>query len=280
MEVPVHRQAHRAASDRQNYHNCPRTSPALRCSPRPALTSPLIEIRNAVAHRHLPALDPLVIPLAQAGLLKTEAVLVDVFGTEYALGDRLSVPLQLSGFRDPDVLTSRKRLQASLPLDVQAILSSVYDAPADLLVDPTYMMRVAFVPMVPGSGRSPDVVAYFVRPGAVTSELEETLDRYIVLPKPMKRPNFNATQVIDEVQRRTGCKLNTIQHAQVSRALGVRPGRGEPDATLSIKYAEYITSFKRYLYSQAWIDLLVEKLSIPERFADVTGVAPVAIDPP
>ena len=231
-----------------------------------------VEFRNAVAHRHLPALDAVVIPLAQAGLLKTEAVLVDVFGAEYALGEKLSVPLQLSGFRDPDVLASRKKLQASLPLDVQAILARAYDAPADLLADPTYMMRVAFIPAVPASGRSPDVMAYFVRPGEVPSELEETLDRYVVLPKPTGRPNFSATEVISEVQRRTGYKFHANLHAQVSRKLGVRPGRGEPEATQDIKYAEYITSFKRYLYSQAWIDLLAEKLSTPEGFAELTGV--------
>ena len=237
-----------------------------------------VEIRNAVAHRHLPALDYVVIPLAQAGLLKTEAVLVDVFGAEYALGEKLSVPLQLSGFRDPDVLGSRKKLQASLPLDVQAVLARAYEAPAELLADPTYMMRVAFIPAVPASGRSPDVVAYFVRPGEVPSELEETIERYVVLSKPTARPNFSATQVITEVQRRTGHKLNTNQHAQLSRTLGVRADHGEPDRTLDIKYAEYITSFKRYLYSQAWIDLLVDKLSTPEDFEALTGVPPVQID--
>ena len=237
-----------------------------------------VEIRNAVAHRHLPALDYIVIPLAQAGLLKTEGVLVDVFGAEYALGEKLSVPLQLSGFRDPDVLGSRKRLQASLPLDVQTVLTRAYDASADLLADPTYMMRVAFIPAVPASGRSPDVVAYFVRPGEVPTELEETLDRYVVLTKPTARPNLSATQVVKEVQRRTGYKLNTNQHAQLSRTLGVRPGRGEPDGTLDIKYAEYITSFKRYLYSQAWIDLLVGKLSTPEEFEELTGAPPTRVD--
>lgn len=203
---------------------------------------------------------------------------MDVFGAEYGLGDKLSVPLQLSGFRDPDVLGSLKKLQASLPLDVQAALDRAYDAPADLLADPSYMMRVAFIPAVPASGRSPDVVAYFVRPGEVPTELEETIERYVVLTKPTARPNFRATQVIDEVQRRTRHKLNTNQHALLSRTLGVRPDLGEPDGTLDTKYAEYITSFKRYLYSQAWIDLLVDKLSSAEDFEELTGVPPVQID--
>jgi len=82
-----------------------------------------IDIRNAVAHRHLPALDALVIPKAQAGLLNFEDALVNGFGHEFALADSLTVPLQLSGFRDPTVLASRKKMQAQLPLDVQALLA-------------------------------------------------------------------------------------------------------------------------------------------------------------
>ena len=230
-----------------------------------------IEMRNAVAHQHLSELDLVVIPLAQAGLLNFENVIVKFFGSEHALGEKLSVPLQLSGFRDPGVLASRKKLQAALPLEVQAILDRAYDAPADLLADPTYMMNVAFIPFVRSSGRNPDVLAHFVRPGEVPSELEEILDQCIVLSKPIPRPSYRATEVIEEVQRRTGYKFNTNLHAQVSRKLDIRPERDEPDATMDIKYAEYITCFKRYLYSQAWIDLLVKKLSSPEDFTELIG---------
>lgn len=72
-----------------------------------------VDLRNAVAHRCLPALDVSVIPHAQAGLLNFEKAVVDTFGPEFGLGESLSVPLQLSGFRDPGVLRSAKALQAS-----------------------------------------------------------------------------------------------------------------------------------------------------------------------
>ena len=55
-------------------------------------------------------------------MLNIEGVLVDDFGSEYALAESLNVPLQLSGFRDPGVLSSRRKLQAALPPDVQAVL--------------------------------------------------------------------------------------------------------------------------------------------------------------
>ncbi len=237
-----------------------------------------IDLRNAVAHRHLPALDAIVIPWAQAGLLNTENVLVTVFGSEFALAERLSVPLQLSGFRDPGVLSSLKTLQASLPLDVQAVLARIDAAPAELLSDPTYMLRVAFLPAVPASGRNPDAVAYFVRPGEVPPELQGSLEEFVVMPKPMARPEFTSTEVVDEIRRRTGFRFNTNMHATVGRALGVRSPRNESEATLDPKYAEYLEKLSRHLYSQAWIDRLSGELADPERFAELTGRPAVPIE--
>lgn len=238
-----------------------------------------IDLRNAVAHRHLPVLDLPVIPWAQPGLLNIEGVLVDDFGPEYTLAEHLTVPLQLSGFRDPGVLASRKKLQASLPVDVQAILSRADDAPPELLADETFLMRVAFIPVVPASGRSPDAISYFVRPGEVPAELAEVLDHYVVLPKVAAgaRPNFAAMDVVEEVERRTGFKFHSGLHAAAARHLGARPPKGEADHTVELRFAEYITSFKRFLYSQAWIDHLVAQVSTPDGFRAATGREPVPL---
>lgn len=233
-----------------------------------------VDLRNAVAHRFLPALDTSVIPHAQAGLINFENAVVEAFGPEFGLGECLSVPLQLSGFRDPGVLKSAKTLLASLPLDVQAILSRSNASP-ELLADPTFTLRVAFLPTVPASGRSPDAVAYFVKPGEVPDELDEMLNQYVVLPKVgmAARPNLRAGQVIAEVERRTGLRFHHHHHVDASRRLGVRSPKEDDDKTRDLRYAEYITSIKQYLYSQIWIDRLVKECGTPEGFEATTGSA-------
>jgi hypothetical protein len=235
-----------------------------------------IDLRNCVAHRRLPALDISVIPYAQAGLLNIEGILSDDFGSEYGLSEHLIVPLQLSGFRDPGVLASRKKLQGALPIDVQAVLSKAETARPELVADESFMMRVAFVPVVPASGRNPDAVSYFVRPGSVPTELADALEQYVVLPKISmgSRPNLAAVQVIAEVERRTGFRLQSQLHCNAARHFGARPPSGEDDRTVELKFAEYITSFKRYLYTQAWIDHLVAELSSTEGFQTATGKEP------
>lgn len=239
-----------------------------------------IDLRNAVAHRRLDALDALVAGEAQAGLLNFESALIDGFGEEYGLGERLAVPLQLSGFRDPGVLKSRRLLLSSLPPDVQAIISRAENLDPELLRDPTYVMRVAFVPVVPSSGRSPDSVAYFVRPGEVPDELNEVLDRYVVLPKPMgSTARFLFSDVKREFESRTGFKLDSNAHAAAARALGAWPPDPEGPRTVDTRLAEYSSPFKRYLYTQAWIDLLVSRMSTAEAFEDIVGRPPRAVGP-
>ena len=47
-----------------------------------------IDLRNSVAHRHLPALDHLVIPHAQAALMNFENAIVREFGPSFAIAER------------------------------------------------------------------------------------------------------------------------------------------------------------------------------------------------
>jgi len=236
-----------------------------------------LDLRNCVAHRHLPELDLPVIPMAQAGLMNIEGKLSE-FGAEYILGDTLTVPLQLTGFRDPGVLASRKALQSKLPLDVQVLLNRLDELPPEIANDKAFQMRVAFVPVVPSSGRSPDAIAYFVRPGEVPAELAQTLDQYVVLPKLTHGIyRFRPTDVVAEVQRRTGYRFDTNLHAEAARRLGARPNRGEPDRTTDIRWAEYVSSFKQYQYTQMWIDHLVEACSVEGGFEAATGKAPIQL---
>ena len=239
-----------------------------------------IDLRNCVAHRHLPTLDLSVIPQAQAGLMNFEGMLADEFGTEFTLAEALTVPLQLSGFRDPGVLASRKALQAKLPLDVQALLNRSDELPPEVAVNKAFQMRVAFIPVVPASGTNPDAVAYFVRPGEVPTELAGLLDQYVVLPKVMQGgARFRPSDVVAQVQERTGFKFDTNLHAEAARRLGARALRGETDRTCDIQYAEYVTSFKQYQHTQAWIDRLVEACSTESGFEETTGKKPTRLIP-
>ncbi|WP_395154301.1 DUF3644 domain-containing protein [Ilumatobacter sp.] len=231
-----------------------------------------IDLRNAVAHRYMPALDQSIIPEAQAVVLNYENVVVDTFGSEYALEENLSVPLQLSGFRDPGVLASRKKLLAALPLDVQALLSRTESELPELLSDPTYRLRIAFIPVAMASGNAADAVAYFVKPGEVPGELDEALSQVVVISKTLVdkcvHGGRKATKVIAAA---IPFKLTEADHKKIGQTLGVRVADGKPDRTLKPEYAKYVGAAKIYTYSDGWIDLVIEELSDVNRFETLVG---------
>lgn len=147
-----------------------------------------LRLRHLIAHRYLPALDVEVVSEAQAMLLNFENLLVDEFGEEAALGDRLCVPLQLSGFRSTGNLKSLRKAQAQLPTDVQDFLCRHREEqPDDILRSPEYALQVFFVPVTANHERSADALVQFVKPGELTPELEDALQqRLAVVTKPKK----------------------------------------------------------------------------------------------
>ncbi len=123
-----------------------------------------------------------------------------------------------------------------------------------MIDDPTYMLRVTFLPTVPTSGRGPDVVAYFVKPGKVSEELGQALKEYTVLPKIVTapRPNLIATQVVEAVSDRIPHRFTVTMHTAAARKLKVRPPKGAADETVTDpRYCEWVSSVKRHLYNQA-----------------------------
>ncbi len=143
-------------------------------------------LRNQIAHRYLPALDLEVTAEAQAMLLNFD-LLTSKFGEEAALGDRLTVPLQLSGFRDKATLASLRVAQAQLPVDVQEYLRRHrQQVDEDVLRSSEYALPIFFVPVAANRERSADAVVRFIPPGAVTSEVKEALQQLAIVTKPKR----------------------------------------------------------------------------------------------
>ena len=109
-------------------------------------------------------------------LLNLENLLVDQFGEQAKLGDQLAVPLQLSGFRNPQGRDALKRAQSLLPVDVMNFLTSHREEVADdVLRSAEYCLQIFFVPVTANRERSADAVVRFFRPGEVPEELTEAL---------------------------------------------------------------------------------------------------------
>ena len=238
-------------------------------------------LRHQISHRYLPALDAAVAGEAQAMLLNYENLLVAQFGEEAALGDRLAVPLQLSGFRNEGSLTSLRKAQARLPTDVADYLARHRaDVADDVLTSPEYCLQVFFVPIAANRERSADAVVRFIPPDRVTSELERELSKAGVVTKRRITPVASAdllrpSEVVNLVAERLPHRFTMDTHVRSWRHYKVRPpsGSGEPEAT-DDRYCRWDRLLGGYGYTDAWVEKLVRDLSDAGKYESVVGYAP------
>lgn len=240
-------------------------------------------LRNLVAHRYLPELDVLVVPEAQALLVNYESVLTVEFGEEASLGDRLAVPLHLSGFRSDAHRASLADLQAKLPVDVNDYLSRHrQEQPEEIRRDAAYSLRVFLVAVAANREASADVTATFVKPEEVTDDLLASLSDAALITKDRQvevasRGLLRPKAVWEEVQARSGLIFNLNRHARACRHFAVRPFDDErsehPDRTVS-RYCVYDELSDSYGYKRAWVERLVREFKIEGRYREVTGMDP------
>ena len=214
-------------------------------------------------------------------LLNFENLLVAQFGEEAALGDRLAVPLQLSGFRSEGALTSLRKAQAQLPTDVADYLArhraGVED---DILTSPEYCLQVFFVPIAANRERSADAVVRFVPPDKVTPDMEHQLSMTSVVTKRRITPVASAdllrpSEVVNLVDERLPYRFTMDTHTRCWRHYKVRPpsGSGEPEAT-DDRYCRWDRLLKGYGYTKTWVEKLVRDLSDAGKYGSVVGYAP------
>jgi hypothetical protein len=240
-----------------------------------------LRLRNLIAHRYLPALDLQVVSEAQAMLLNFENALVREFGEEAALADRLSVPLQLAGFREKGTLKSLKQAQSQLPTDVQGFLAMHREEVSDeILRSSEYALQVFFVPVAANRERAADATVRFFRPGEVTPEVEAGLQELSVVPKPHRVPVASddlllPKEVVNLVKARLPFRFTLDTHTRAWKAYNVRPASSspEPEAT-DERYCRWDRLHRGHGYTPAWVEFLVEELSDPVRYEEIVGYAP------
>ncbi len=240
-------------------------------------------LRNVIAHRYLPSIDQAVAGESQAMLLNFESVLVEEFGEEAQLGEELSVPLQLTGFRNPNGLTALKRAQSALPVDVMNFLARHREQLTDdVLRDPQYCLQVFFVPVTANRERSADAAVRFLKP-PIPDDLREQLEGLLqlnVVDKPRLVPVVSddllrPSEVVNLVVARLPYRFTQDTHTRCWKHYGVRPASdsSEPEATQPT-YCRWDRLMKGYGYTRAWVDRLVADLSEPAAYQRVVGFVP------
>ncbi|MDP3115952.1 MAG: DUF3644 domain-containing protein [Phenylobacterium sp.] len=155
----------------------------------------LIEIRHEIEHQMTRRIDDVISAKLQACCLNFNAALKAMFGAEYGLDRELGVALQFSGVAKAqrDLLLK----DTDLPAHLVAAHLAYEEALADEVIkDPKYAYRVAYVERSVNSKGKADLVVEFIRP-----ESAEGQEIASVLLKESERKKYKPKDIVELMQR-------------------------------------------------------------------------------
>lgn len=217
-----------------------------------------VKLRHKIEHRNLPALDQELVGECQALVLNFEHWLVTNFGHNFSLMDTMFVPIQL---------TNKARVLPKSKLE-ENVVNFVKDyrnyIDSSVVNSQEYAFKAFLVPKIGNHRSSSDIAIEFVRYDSSNPEEMEKYDRAIVAIKekhvPVVNQNvFKPSEVISRLNK-LGHDVNSHWHVEMWKKYKVRPpSKAKNKADCKTDYCTYDRAHSDYLYTDAWVQLLLEK---------------------
>ena len=227
----------------------------------------LIGLRNKIVHRYVPTIDMHIAGECQAALLNFDELITAEFGEYYALKEYMSMPLQTSNIRTEQQIEIQKKFQGKQYDAVMTYIDAFREQVSDeIYQSPKYSFRVYLVPKIGNNLKSSDIALEFIKYDSQNPEIVNLINKQIAITREKKiqvvNPGkFKAGEIAKEVQIRIGRKFNaSFHHAQACKFYKIRPLEKKGDGC-NLEYCQFDEPHKDFVYTQAWIDFLAEKLS-------------------
>lgn len=234
-----------------------------------------IPLRNMLEHRFMPEIDSDIFAECEAFLLNFDKILSKEFGEEYMLRETLSFALQLFP-SSKTLVTAVKETKENRNI-IEFIKKYRSSITTDMLHSGDYAFK-AFLFQVANHKSADSLPIQFYSFDNMTEEEKKNVERIAALVKTKQVPvanmgTFKPGKVVELVQKGLGNvkvvrgakevdKFNMDTHTRCWKHYKVRPENGDahPEMT-DPRYCIFDEPNNSYLFTKAWIDFLIEKLS-------------------
>ncbi|HOD62301.1 MAG TPA: DUF3644 domain-containing protein [Bacilli bacterium] len=234
-----------------------------------------IPLRNMIEHKSLPEIDANIFAECQALILNFDKILEKEFGDKYCIRESLSFALQL--FPSSKSLKTAVTANKEAKKVVQFINSYRSTISTDILESGEYSFK-AFLIQVSNHNSKDSLPIQFIRYDKLSEQEKKNINRVAALIKNKLIPVSNLDllkpgTVVNKVQSSLGNpkiikngkqkdKFNMDVHTRCWKKYKVRPSNGssQPEQTKP-EYCIYDKPNKSYLYTEKWVEFLVEKMS-------------------
>jgi hypothetical protein len=241
-----------------------------------------IPLRNMIEHKSIPELDADIFSECQALLLNYDKIMEREFGLNFCLRESLSFALQL--FPSSKSLNSAVIANPSTKPIVDFIKTFRNSISNEIINSGEYSFKAFLIQVANHKGKNTLPIQFFSY-DKLNEDQKKNVDRAVTLIKnkhvqvPISNLNLIKPQkVVNRVQKglgnpkvqRNGKEKNKFtlhSHTQCWQYYAVRPlnGANKPEITKS-EYCIYDQPNNAYLYTEAWVDFLIEEMQDEEKY--------------
>lgn len=233
-----------------------------------------IPLRNKIEHKSLPEIDSDIFGECQAMLLNFDELIELTFGSKYCLRESLSFSLQL--FPSSKSLAQAAKHNPNVKSVVEFINSYRSSVSTEVFESNKYTFK-AFLIQV-GNHQSKDALpVQFVNYDKLNDDQKLELGKFVAMVKFKEVGISNVDkiksgEVIKKVQEALGNpkiirqkksidKFNFDTHIRCWKKYKVRPdGKSKAPSQTTAKYCIYDKPHNDYLYTNEWVDFLIDKM--------------------
>lgn len=255
-------------------------------TPETANLKLFIGLRNQIEHRSVPLLDSDISGLCQALLFNFEKLMSKEFGDYFALGQELAIALQLTEFSNLRKLALRK-IQSKYYKDIHDYINSYRShLPNEISGSQDFCFRAFLIPIIGNHAQSSDIAIEFVHYDPTNPDEMALYEKQVafIRQRLVKIPvadqgKLKPSIVVQQVRLRTGVDFKINHHTNAWKLYSVRTATASPE-TCDIKYCQFSEPFNTVIYTQAWVDLLCDKVQDSEEFNRIKNYRPNTVTTP
>ena len=231
-----------------------------------------IGLRNKIEHRHVGEreVDASIFGECQALLFNYESLLIEVFGSEYAINESLAFALQFSYMRTREQKQASKKVLTDELKEIQSYIESYRSNLRQEIFDSQeFSIKVIQIPKISNTNRN-DLAIEFVRWDELNLNASETYQHItaIIKDKRVVREAKNvgrlkAGEVMNRVKNQTRVGFNQTHHTWLVNLFSVRPPGNAPNPECTnTEYCHYDFANQNYVYEERWVNFIVELFEV------------------
>jgi hypothetical protein len=202
-------------------------------------------------------------------LYNYENTLLKLFGDDFAINENLSFSLQFSRYMTKEQKHAQRNL---LSTEVQSLVEYINKYRSELAEEvynsQEFSVKLIAIPKVASASRN-DVSIEFIKWETLSSEEREEVQRLtaIVKDKVVRVEGVNTGRhrpsvVVDKVNEKGIVNFSISNHTVLWLIFNVRPSRDNDDPfATNTKYCYYDQAHNDYLYTDNWIEFIVDIFS-------------------